>query len=275
MFTRLMFAAVWVLALAASAQAQQPTATAYDRSQDEKIAAVQKDLSDLKKRVTDAETGIANQKSDLDKRLEALTKIVAEHTGQIGALSTAIQAQTELVQALTANQNTFTTSVNKELEAVRQNLVDISRTDSTKGHVPRLDAAMESPSFRQDMDRAVHASLKTTGTFQIVNKTVSHQWIFVNRTERFLRPNETLVLEVPVGTVTTQLPGQDLVNWTVTAPDYSQSVDIVPLPTPTRTIVEPPLFSRLPSSTAPPVYGGTPVYSAPLSLSSGSALAFR
>jgi hypothetical protein len=275
MFTRWLFATVSVLAVAASAQAQQPAATAYDRSQDEKIAALQKDLSDLKKRLTEAETGIAAQKTDLDKKLETLTNLVAGHTGQIGALSSAIQAQTELVKTLSEKQNTLTTGVNKELEAIRQNLADISRTDSARGHVPRLDAAMESPSFRQDMDKAVHASLKATGKFEIVNKTISHQWIFVNRTERFLRPNETIILEVPVGTVTTQLPGQELVNWTVAAPEYSQSIEIVPLPTPTRTVIESPSYLSSPGFMPPTVYGGSPIYSAPLSLTSGPSLAFR
>ncbi len=86
----------------------------------------------------------------------------------------------------------------------------------------------KSEEFRQDVRKAVNDSLDRQGEIIVQNRMQSFQRIQVNQTEYGIPAGDSLTLKVPVGTVTAQLPGQRLTNWTVTAPDYKQKIDIVP-----------------------------------------------
>ncbi len=72
----------------------------------------------------------------------------------------------------------------------------------------------------------------------------NHQQIVVNQKEYGLGADEILTLKVPVGTVTAQLPGQPLTNWTVAAPNYSQKIEIVPEKMPTTTTAYRPMSEQ-------------------------------
>jgi len=246
MFCRTIARAALVLSLLAGlARAQQ--ASVYDKSQDDRLTA-------LEKRVKDAESNLANQKADLDQKLEALTKLVAAQTANVGKLTDTLGDQKSQIQSLTTDLTKLTSDINTELSKIEKNLADISRNDGGR-YVPNISAAMEQETFRQDMEAAVNRSLKTEGVFRIVNKTPTHQWISVNRTEYFLQPGETLTLRAPVGTVTTRLPGQELMNWTLAAPNNSESIDIVPtIAPPQPTVAARPIFTPPPSS--PQMFSG-------------------
>jgi hypothetical protein len=254
MFSRLAPAALVALSTTLPALAQQ--ATVYDRTQDDRITA-------LEKRVKDAETNLAAQKTDLEQKLDRLAGLVEK-------LTQGVTEQGNQIGELKSDFNTIETRIREQLTAHEQILKDISRQDGSR-YVPQLNAAMDaSDTFRQDMEKAVNRSLRPTGMLHITNKTISHQWIFVNRMEHMLRSGEQIALEVPVGTVTTQLPGQELVNWPLTAPNYTESIDIVPAETPVRTAGLPAVNVQrplLPMETTP-VYSGLPTYTGmPLPLS--------
>jgi hypothetical protein len=261
MFSRsIAVAALLLSTLPAAAFAQAPTA--HDKEQDARLDALQK-------RLTAAETGLTSLKTDLEKKLSDLTgnvqtlaDLVKEQSGQIGTLktdrdtlkadldklTTTINTQTADIGKLRGDLGSLTTTANSELDLVRQTLNDIARPDSAGGHVPRLDAAMKSPAFQQELQQAVHVALPKKGLFRIVNKMSTAQWIYVNLAGHYLQPGEVKTLELPLGTVTTQLPGQEIVNWTLAHKGdgvYAESIDIVPTPTPTRTFVEytQPLYS--------------------------------
>ena len=131
----------------------------------------------------------------------------------------------------------------------------------------------QSEEFREDVRKAVHQSLETHGDFSVHNRMGSFQRVVVNQKEYGLKPDEILTLKVPVGSVTVQLPGQPLTNWTVGAPNYSQKVEIVPDANATTTTAYRPIsgdvtlpwyaLSPLPRTTVylPPLPG--PIYTGP------------
>ncbi len=215
------FAAVALVALASSAPAQQPMPTAYDSNQDKQIQQLKTDLAGLQK-------SVQSQSAELTAQLETLKKTVEAQTTQIQSLLDAVKEQSTQIQTLNGRFSDLTDVVQNEHAKI---LADIARDDGGR-YVPKLNAAMERESFRKEMDGAVHNALKPVGAFHVVNKTASDQWIFVNRTEYFLRPGEEVKIEpLPVGTVTTQLPGQPIVNWTLAHVEngrYFESIEIVP-----------------------------------------------
>jgi hypothetical protein len=100
----------------------------------------------------------------------------------------------------------------------------------------------------------VHKSLKTHGDFAIENKTSTQQQIQVNLRDFTLAPGEVLTLRLPVGTVSTRLPGRELKNWTLAAPDYQERINIEPLSQPVTTLRPTVVYSPPTISTSPPVW---------------------
>jgi Ni,Fe-hydrogenase III component G len=87
-----------------------------------------------------------------------------------------------------------------------------------------------SPTFRQDMSDAVHASLHRQGVLVIENRMGTGQYLLVNRKREYI-PAGTTRIPVPVGTVTTELEGYESPkNWTIGAPNYEQKIVIAPSP---------------------------------------------
>jgi hypothetical protein len=89
----------------------------------------------------------------------------------------------------------------------------------------------------------------------------TRQHIVVNQKSYEMAPDEILTVTVPVGTVSAQLPGQALTNWTLSAPTYSQKIEIVPESDPAPTQVARPISAPeaqagatvpLPSRVIPP-----------------------
>jgi len=242
MYSRMAVAALTAVSFAAPVIAQQPTA--YDKTQDGRIDDIARQVAALTTRMTTAENNIASNKSELEQKLENLA-------GTVQTLRDAVADQKTSIGQLNSNVNAVEARIKSQLDLHEQILKDVSVKDG--GHyVPNVSSAMSSSDkFRQDMDSAVHKSLKTGGTLLLINKTAMAQWVDINRTRYFLRPGEQLPVAVNVGTVTTQLLGEEMQTWTITAPAYQLSLDIVPKPAPTPTVV------------ASPVYFGTPRYISP------------
>ena len=107
----------------------------------------------------------------------------------------------------------------------------ISTSDSQGNRMVAINNMMStSPQFRQEMSGAVHDSLQRWGTLRVRNRTGSYQLLDVNRQRLEIPPyTEMFDIRVPVGTLTTELVGQEgAKNWTVTAPDYFQEIVIEP-----------------------------------------------
>lgn len=232
-------AALAAICLSAPALAQQ--ATVYDKSQDTRIDELSKQLAAVTTRLTTAESKVA----DIDRRIELLTTSVEKLTQVTADVDSRLKALSEKVSELSDKPNTELTALKTQLDA-------ISLKDGD-AYVPNISAAMSSNRFRQDMETAVNKSLKTGGTVLLTNKTAIAQWVEINRTRYFLRPGEQLPVAVNIGTVTTQLPDEEMQTWTITAPAYQLALEIVPKPELTTPIAATVGYLGVPRYASPPL----------------------
>jgi len=190
--------------------------------------------------------------------LADLTKRVAALEGDFNSLESKINDNASQIADLSALVNNAFTKL-ADQDAKQLSILDaISATDENGEIYITLNSIMKkSDTARREVRKAVEQSIRTEGTFSIVNEMGTVQDIVVNHIQHRVQPGATLNLTVPVGTVTTRLPGQELVNWTIGVPNYKQSVSIKPRYTAARV----PLGS--PSSSQQLYYGG-PVYDAPI-----------
>lgn len=116
-------------------------------------------------------------------------------------------------------------------------LGQIAKRAASGNGLHTLDIAgnmQRSQDFRREMSGAVHQVLRQrkTGSLLIRNQMSTGQTILVNRTQsHYVMPNSQITVEVPVGTVTAELPGYEAAkNWTVGPPNYLQEIVIQPKP---------------------------------------------
>ncbi|MEQ8787139.1 MAG: hypothetical protein RIC55_12605 [Pirellulaceae bacterium] len=122
-------------------------------------------------------------------------------------------------------------------------LTFLTQRDSKNQPVLALRSIMsKSDEFRKEMAEAVNESIQTEGKLTVENQTAGVQFVSINGKSERIEALETRIFTVPVGTLTTELIGQEgPKNWTVGAPTYQQSIVIRPLRQ--RTIVaSPPVY---------------------------------
>lgn len=197
-----------------------------------------------------------NQLTNVPARVEKNEQDIKDLSGNLSNALAAIQELKETV-------NDLNTNVRNQVARQHQILEAISTTDSQDRRVLNLAAIMETSSeFKEDVSKAVHDSLKPVGKFTIVNKTNSYRQIYVNQRPHGIDPGKSLTLTEEVGTVTTQLPGQRLENWTLSAPSYAEKIEIIPIQQQVQTSFRPSTSVYNPTST---VYRlPTTVYDPPL-----------
>lgn len=160
--------------------------------------------------------GFSKFQQTFGARLNDLEKIAVDHDARLGELKDQIGNMESLMEEQFGQQ--------------QQMLDAISQPDSQGSSILRLDSIMQkSPEFREQMAKIVHDSLPSEGEFVVNNKTDTAQLITVNQQQYTILPQSTFSLKVPLGTVSTQLPGQAMFLWTIEAPNYRQSIDIAPL----------------------------------------------
>lgn len=209
-----------------------------------------------------AATG-AESDNDLASRVRILEENLAGLTDQVGTLS---GNTTQLIKAAQDNAtklaenydrvNELTDKINAQLEEQRQLLGAVAGWDSNHKPFVRLNSIMNgSDEARSEVRRAVERSIRRWGTLTLVNRMGSAQDIVVNGSQHRVLAGASLEVRVPVGTVSLRLPGQNIVNWSVSPPSYRQTVEITP-----RTTV----------TAMSPVIVDTPYYVDPWSLSAYS-----
>ena len=219
------------------------------------VAQEAKTVEQLDKEVQDLKT----QMTTTVENLTALTKSVTENTKATIANKASVD---ELIVAQKGMQEQLDELINLQQERFvqqQQILESVVQQDSSGADVLRLSANMaKSEDFRQEVRKAVHDSLDETGEVVVANKMAIPQRVEVNRIPYDIPAGDTLTLKVPVGTVTAQLPGQTPTNWTLTAPNYLQKIDIVPNQQTTVTALRPietmaPVVTYRPIETMAPV----------------------
>ena len=143
-------------------------------------------------------------------------------------------------------------------------LDSIVQKDSQGAEVLRLSAiSKKSEEFRKELSEAVHESLRKQGQVIIRNKTSESQSVLINQESHEVPAGQVVTLPVPVGTLTAQLLGQPYTNWTITAPKYEQTIDIIDAPkqvTTQRPISESTAGASSAVTTYRPIYTEVPVY---------------
>ncbi len=150
-----------------------------------------------------------------------------------------------------------------ELEQVQGQIAQgISRSDGETLHTMRLLGNMDdSPEFEQEVSEAVHRVLRRRGTLIIENQTeVGHTVRVVNTGRSVYIPRRQVSepIDVPVGTVTTELMGYEGPrNWNVGPPSYEQRIRITQGAASVRILNVTPLPLLAPRSYQwDPVFGG-------------------
>ena len=174
--------------------------------------------------------------SSANEQVNKLAGQVAKHTQAVtsnaeGLTRLAEQMNQELSKQQVILERIDELAIQMQEQLARQQAIldAIVQRDSQGNDVLRLSANMaRSDAFREDVRQAVHQALASHGDVVIRNLMAGDQRVLVNQKEHALGPGEVLTLKVPVGTVSVQLPGQPMTNWTVAAPDYLQKIDIVP-----------------------------------------------
>ena len=200
-----------------------------------------KDVLDLQQKLTTASANLTKLAEQVAKNTEAAIR----NSQGIERLTTVINEELRKQQEILERIDQLTQQQQDQLTRQQAILDTISQKDSAGRDMLRLSANMEqSEEFRDDVRKAVHQSLDTHGELTIRNRMANHQQIVVNQKEYGLGADEILTLRVPVGTVTAQLPGQSLTNWTIAAPTYSQQIEIVPETKPAATTAYRPVDNR-------------------------------
>lgn len=144
----------------------------------------------------------------------------------------------ELAIAIRDQLNFFKQSLEETDDLIEQHgdiLAAISRVSPSDRYVPNILSNIENggdiseETFREEMRRAVNASILSDSEMEIVNESSSQKQITVN--EKYVRsliPGESWTLsDIPTGNVSTRLAGQQLVNWSVGPPRYSLKLRII------------------------------------------------
>jgi hypothetical protein len=207
-----------------------------------------KDVQELQQKLTNTAANLQILAEQVAKNTDAGTK----NSQDITQLTNAINAELKLQRALFSKMDGFIQQQQEQLDRQQATLDAIVRKDSAGRDVLQLSANMDqSNEFREEVRKVVHEALDTHGELTIWNRMGDPQQVLVNQKPYDIAADEMLTLTVPVGTVTAQLPGQPITNWTLGAPNYHQKIEIVPesdnVPTKVaRPISDPPSSALVP-----------------------------
>ena len=159
-----------------------------------------------------AQKTLEERVTDLEARLDALTDSV---NNQLATQQSIIKTQQDLIdnnQLILSNQQKL--------------LSEIASWDGDKKAYLRFDNIMSSSDGRRQIQDAVHGSIRRQGVVTVNNRSMTGQYLWVNRVRYWVAAGGSIHVNVPVGTATTQLPGQNVQSWTITAPNYAQALDL-------------------------------------------------
>lgn len=188
-------------------------------------ARAQDDVKALEKRVAALEADLATATANLTQALEG----VQANKRDLSSLQMTIQDQFTRQQQILADLAELKQTTSDQLTRQQQILDAISTQDSSQNYIPNIKASVDrSPEFKQQFRESIQGALPKNGTFVIENKTNYGRWIWVNLQAHYLAPGETKTLDVPTGTVSSQLNGEPMMTWTLgSANDFRQVIQII------------------------------------------------
>jgi hypothetical protein len=144
-------------------------------------------------------------------------------------VSKVVEENTKSLEDLAQQVEELKSDLAEKDAELREILDAIASRDSAGKPVLALRNIMQSDDFKQEFQGAVNEALETHGTFTVENETYSEQLISVNGSTHTVPARMKATFRVPVGTVTSQLVGQEAAkNWTIAAPSYTMGIKIRP-----------------------------------------------
>jgi hypothetical protein len=165
------------------------------------------------------------------KLIEGNTQAIADNqqamedkAEQIAANQEAIRANSDSIAAVRTQSNDLV-AVQDDLN---NTLEQITGRDASGTPFPNVLSIMASPDGRQQMEEAVHDSMRDRGTLVVENRMSQGYTLMVNDASHYVPPGQTVRVEgLPVGTVETELVGHESPkNWSLGPPNYEQRITI-------------------------------------------------
>ncbi len=199
-------------------------------------------------------SGPANEQDPAPPAGEARELTNAELTRELAAMQQNLRKMTTSMDAIidhvNANKDTPQRIADLELKLMEYSTVqqemmatlkDIQKslqqqTPDGEGEGERITTfrpLIENADLRQQLAKAIQSEMPTQGIFHVENTTELDRTIEINQTEFVIPAKKARSFRVAVGTVTTQLPGEPMMTWAISAPSYDQRIQIVPKAQPT------------------------------------------
>ena len=173
-------------------------------------------------------TQLAKQLKAISTQLGKLDVIEGD-LKQLKNVKSQVQENSATIGQIRRDLENLTSEMRELGKRNQTTLKAISDQDGSGTPAPKIQATKKPDTTRKD----VQDSLQKEGMVSVKNRTSIYQTIIVNGVEYGISAGKTLKLNVPTGNVTTQIPGRLTKSWSISAPNYEQSIDIIPATTTT------------------------------------------
>jgi uncharacterized coiled-coil protein SlyX len=168
--------------------------------------------------------------SEHTTHIESLTNLMDSLVSKLDRQENILSDQSGQIETLKTGMDTVTTNLRKQIGDQEEILNEISRRGPDGSRVLALASNMDrNPEFRNEVRQVVNSSIGTTGTLEVRNLMDVGKYLKVNEREWYIPARETRTFSVPVGTLTTELVGEEPPrSSTVGPPGYKQRIEISP-----------------------------------------------
>ncbi|MBW3596304.1 MAG: hypothetical protein KY475_03405 [Planctomycetes bacterium] len=155
---------------------------------------------------------------------------VTDLTDGVDSLQGVVQDQGEQIRQIDEKYENSIAVLQDQASQINRILDAISRTDSQNQPILNIASAMQSQEFRRDFSQAINDGLRETqmGKLEVTNNMSTSQYLRINGELRLIPAFTKMDVQVPVGTLTTELAGEAPKNWVVAPPNYTQGIIIAP-----------------------------------------------
>ena len=204
------------------------------RLQHENLSKITRQLEDIVKLVRDSQENsrqiqeIGDRLNATDQRLDDGLENMANRIGAIDQAIAALQQdRQDLDRRITGNEQILSNlpaDLGERLTQIQNSIEELKAApNSTTTFRPWNDEET-----RKRLIDEVRSGLPREGLLHVTNTTDIDRTIGINRQDFVIPAGQARSFRVAAGTVTTQLPGEQMMTWTVAPPSYEQRIQIVP-----------------------------------------------
>ncbi len=189
-------------------------------------AELQQQLAELRQSIARTNGTVSEHGS----QIETLSNLVGSVVSKLDKVENTLADQSGQIETLKADMDTVTTNLRTQIGDQEMILNQISKRGPDGSHVLALSSNMDrNPEFKDEVRQVVNSSISTTGTLEVRNLMLAGKHLKVNGQEWYIPAGETRTITVPVGTLTTELVGEEPQRTsTIGPPRYTQRLEISP-----------------------------------------------